>query len=50
MPSIVFVVGDILSLSESSEKWSLEGLNLGVEMFIKRDGIVTFLDVVKNVF
>ena len=50
MPSIVFVVGDMLSVSESSEVGFLEGFDLGEGVFIKIDGIVVFPDVVKKVF
>ena len=50
MPNIVFVVGDVLSLSESSKVKSLRGFDLDDEVFMKIDGIVVFLDVVKKVF
>ena len=50
MPNIVFVVGDTLSLSESSKGGSLEGFGLDDVVFIKIDRIVVLLDVVKKVF
>ena len=42
MPNIVFVVGDVLSLSESSKVKSLRGFDLDDEVFMKIDGIVVF--------
>ncbi|CAG8855298.1 40679_t:CDS:1, partial [Gigaspora margarita] len=42
--------GDVLSLSESSKVKSLRGFDLDDKVFIKINGIVVFLDVVKKVF
>ncbi|CAG8660087.1 5454_t:CDS:1, partial [Gigaspora rosea] len=50
LPSIVFVVGDMLSESESSEVGFLEGFDLEERVFIKVDEIAVFPDVVKKVF
>ena len=46
----MFVVEDMLSLSESSEVRFLGDFGLGEKVFIKIDGMVAVFDIVKKVF